>query len=113
MEDASKSEADNPISIDWRMSASLEDVVRAGGDYPEVTSLEQAVRAWSALDEQHRSQARLIMDRPITIDGGLVSSFNGGAIETFLKYLPQAEGGLDDEHDSATSLTAGFDQGKP
>jgi hypothetical protein len=112
MDDASNSEADSPISIDWRMSASLENVVRDGGEYPEVTSLEQAVRAWSALDEEHRSHARLMMDRPITLDGALVAAFTGGAIETLLKYLPQADRGFENGTGGAQT-GAGLDPETP
>ena len=41
-------------AIDWRMSASLEDVPRGDADVAEVTSLEGAVRSWAALDPAHR-----------------------------------------------------------
>jgi len=41
------------------MSASLHDVSRGDGEMPEVTSLENAVRAWLELDALHRAVARL------------------------------------------------------
>lgn len=112
MEGAFESEADRPTSIDWRMSASLENVIRDGEEYPEVTSLEQAVRAWSALDEEHQVHARLMMDRPIAIDGVLVAAFTGSAIETLLRHLPSARGGGDIGEDTAgLRSSAGADQG--
>jgi hypothetical protein len=43
--------------IDWRMSVALENVPRGDVDVAEVTSLESAVRAWIALDADHRSAA--------------------------------------------------------
>ena len=45
--------------IDWRMSAALETVPRGDEDLAEVTSLDGAVRAWTALDPEHRSAAEL------------------------------------------------------
>lgn len=113
MDEASYPEADRPTSIDWRMSASLENVLRNGGEYPEVTSLEQAVRAWSALDEGHQSQARLMMDRPVSINGALIAAFTGSAIAALLKYLPEANQNPDTESDLGRGSSVDLDPGKP
>lgn len=42
-------------SIDWRMSAALENVPRGDSDVAEVTSLANAVRAWQELDAPHHA----------------------------------------------------------
>jgi hypothetical protein len=114
MKDAYQSEANKPTSIDWRMSASLENVIRDGEEYAEVTSLEQAVHAWSALDEGHQAHARLMMDRPVTIDGVVVAAFTGVAIATLFRHLPSAHAGGDVGDDTAgLHSSAGADQGMP
>lgn len=75
--------------IDWSMSAALENVVRGGDDVPEVTNLEQAVRAWTELDSQHRADALLTPERPILIDGVSLVSFEGDGIGVLVERLPQ------------------------
>ena len=74
--------------IDWRMSAALEDVPRGGGDVAEVTSLEGAVRAWIALDPQHRVAATLTPERAVQIDGVSHASFFGEGIAALGELLP-------------------------
>lgn len=75
--------------IDWRMSAALEDVPRGDGDVAEVTSLEGAVRAWLALDTEHRQAATLTAERPVQIDGVSLSSFAGDGIFVLAELLPK------------------------
>lgn len=66
--------------IDWRMSASLENVPRGDSDLAEVTSLAGAVAAWRGLDLEHRAQAVLTPERPVTIDGATFAMFTGDGI---------------------------------
>lgn len=75
-------------AIDWRMSASLEDVPRGDADLAEVTSLERAVRAWMALDPAHRSIATLKLERPIQLDGVSLDAFTGESIAALVEQLP-------------------------
>ena len=77
-----------PTAIDWRMSASLEDVPRGDSELAEVTSLEQAVRAWAGLDRELQSRARLAPDHPIDLDGAMTAMFTGQAIAMLVKRLP-------------------------
>jgi hypothetical protein len=74
-------------AIDWRMSASLEDVPRGAGDVAEVTSLEGAVRAWAALDPQRRSAATLTLERAILLDGVSLTVFTGDSITALVEKL--------------------------
>lgn len=74
--------------VDWRMSAALENVPRGGNDVAEVTSLEGAVRAWVALDPDHRRQAVLTLERAILMDGVRVSTFTDDAIAALAERLP-------------------------
>lgn len=74
--------------IEWRMSASLENVPRGDGDLAEVTSLERAVRAWTELDPQHQSAAVLTPERPVQFDGVATESFEGEAIRALAERLP-------------------------
>jgi hypothetical protein len=76
--------------IDWRMSAALENVPRGDVDVAEVTSLESAVRAWIALDADHRSAAVLTPERPLQIDGTSLASFAGDGIASLVDRLPSA-----------------------
>ena len=77
------------MSIDWRMSAALENVPRGDSEVPEVTSLEGAVRAWTALDGEQQAEAVLTPERPVTMDdGGAVVSFAGLAIHELVERLP-------------------------
>lgn len=80
-------EAKTP-TIDWRMSASLENVHRGDEDLAEVTSLEGAVRAWRELDEAHRDAAVLTPERPLQLNGAVSDSFVGSAIAALAKRLP-------------------------
>lgn len=76
-------------SIDWTMSAALENVVRGGTPVPEVTSLEAAVRAWIALDPAARSAAVLTLERPVKLTGGMpLDNFLGDAIGDLADRLP-------------------------
>jgi hypothetical protein len=75
-------------SIEWSMSAALENVPRGDSDLAEVTSLEGAVRAWRDLDREHRIQARLTTERPIHLDGVPTAIFTGDAINELVKRLP-------------------------
>ena len=80
----------NPL-IDWRMSASLEDVPRGDDDLAEVTSLGGAVRAWIELDPVHRAAATLTPERPVWIDGVSNSSFEGSGIAVLAERVPPAD----------------------
>ncbi|WP_404337702.1 hypothetical protein AB2M62_03040 [Sphingomonas sp. MMS12-HWE2-04] len=82
-------EAKTP-EIDWRMSASLENVPRGENELAEVTSLEGAVRAWLDLDDHHQSDAILTLERPLQLDGALVDKFIGSAIGHLAERLPSA-----------------------
>ncbi|WP_010183384.1 hypothetical protein [Sphingomonas sp. PAMC 26605] len=75
-------------AIDWRMSASLEDVPRGSEDIAEVTSLEGAVRAWRELDPAHQSAATLTLERAIQLDGVSLTAFTGNSISALVEKLP-------------------------
>ena len=74
--------------IDWRMSAVLANVDRGGSELAEVTSLEQAVRAWLALDNGLQNEAVLRPERAVVIDGETVAAFEGQAIRALADHLP-------------------------
>lgn len=74
--------------IDWRMSAVLANVDRGGSELPEVTSLEQAVRAWLALDNGLQNEAVLRPERAVVIDGETIAAFEGQAIRALADRLP-------------------------
>ncbi len=74
--------------IDWRMSAVLANVDRSGSELAEVTSLEQAVRAWLALDNGLQNEAVLRPERAVVIDGETVAAFEGQAIRALADRLP-------------------------
>jgi hypothetical protein len=74
--------------INWRMSASLENVPRGDTDVAEVASLERAVRDWLALDAEHQAAATLTTEHPVQIDGGGATSFTGEAIAALADHLP-------------------------
>ena len=76
--------------IDWRMSAALENVPRGGEDVAEVTSLEGAVRAWTALDPAHRDAAVLTPEHPLQIDGASHATLAGDGIAALAERLPGA-----------------------
>lgn len=82
-------------TIDWRMSATLENVLRGGEEFPEMTSLEQAAHTWRELDGL-RAHARQTMERPISLNGALVAAFTGSAIEPLFRRRPPRLVG--DEH---------------
>lgn len=88
MTEATWSDEAKTPTIDWRMSASLENVHRGDEDLAEVTSLEGAVRAWRELDETHRDAAVLTPERPIQFDGAVSDSFVGAAIAALSERLP-------------------------
>jgi hypothetical protein len=79
--------------IDWRMSASLQNVPRGGSDLPEVTSLAGAVSAWQALDPEHRRDATLTPERPLVIDGATVATLHGEGIAALVSRLPSGSSG--------------------
>lgn len=75
--------------INWRMSASLEDVARGETDIAEVTNLERAVRDWVRLDPEHRDAATLTTDHPVQIEGVSSTTFTGEAIAAIAEHLPR------------------------
>jgi hypothetical protein len=74
--------------IDWRMSAVLANVERGGNELAEVTSLEQAVQAWLALDNGLQNEAVLRPEHDVVIDGETVAAFEGQAIRALADRLP-------------------------
>lgn len=80
----------DPVDIDWRMSASLEDVPRGDDELAQVTSLERAVRAWAGLDPEMQDRARLTPERPIHVDGMEAAMFTGRGIAVLVRRLPTA-----------------------
>jgi hypothetical protein len=90
MTEASWGDATKTPTIEWRMSASLENVARGDGEMAEVTNLEGAVRAWLDLDPEHRDAATLTPERPVQIDGISHASFAGDGIATLAEHLPPA-----------------------
>lgn len=88
MTEATWGDAAKTPPIDWRVSASLENVPRGGGDVAEVTSLEQAVRAWTLLDAGHQAAAVLRVEHPVQIDGAATQSFAGQGIAVLVEHLP-------------------------
>ncbi|WP_085808474.1 hypothetical protein [Sphingomonas sp. TZW2008] len=79
----------NVPSIDWKMSASLEDVTRGGEHVPEVTNLEAAVRAWQQLDATMKHDAVLALERPVALNGEVaLDRFVGEAIGDLAARLP-------------------------
>lgn len=74
--------------IDWRMSAALANVTRGDSEIAEVTSLEQAVRAWAALDNGLQNDAVLRPERGVVLDGETVAAFEGQAIRALADRLP-------------------------
>ena len=76
-------------TIEWSMSASLQDVTRGGEQVPEVTSLERAVRAWRVLPAEQRDEAVLTAERPVTLPGEMPADrYVGDAIGTIAAQLP-------------------------
>lgn len=91
MSEASWGDATKTPTIEWRMSASLENVARGDSEIAEVTSLEGAVRAWLNLDPEHRIAATLTPERPVQIDGISHASFAGDGISNLSERLPYAD----------------------
>jgi hypothetical protein len=56
MTEATWGESAKTPDINWRISASLENVPRGGTDIAEVTNLERAVRDWVRLDPEHKKR---------------------------------------------------------
>jgi hypothetical protein len=83
-------------AIDWRMSASLENVHRGNTDLAEVTNLRAAVSAWQQLDPSHQAAATLTPEHAIQIGGVLTASFSGAAIATLAEQLPPDDAGNQD-----------------
>jgi hypothetical protein len=87
--EASWGRADAAPAVDWRMSAALENVPRGAEDLAEVKSLEGAVRAWRALDPDHRAAAVLTPERSVRLDEGeQVARFAGEAVDDLARHLP-------------------------
>ncbi len=80
----------NVPSIDWKMSASLENVTRGGEHVPEVTNLEAAVRAWQQLAPEMQAEAVLTLERPVRLNGDVpLDHFVGEAIGDLAARLPE------------------------
>ncbi len=73
--------------INWRMSASLENVHRGDTDLAEVTSLRGAVCVWQQLDPDHQAAATLTPEHPLQIDGVAPASLSGNAIAALAERL--------------------------
>lgn len=82
-------------SIDWKMSASLENVTRGSEAVPEVTNLEAAVRAWLHLDDPGmKADAVLTLERPVHLEGAMpLDRFVGEAIGDLAQRLPAGSAG--------------------
>lgn len=91
MTEATRGEGAISPGIDWRMSASLENVPRGDTDPAEVTNLAGEVRTWSGLGAEHRSVAVLTTERPVTIDGAMVDTFDGDVIAGLAERVPAAD----------------------
>ena len=88
MSDAGWGEEMTNPDIEWRMSAALENVPRGDLDLAEVTNLAGAVRAWAALDPEHRRAATLKPERAIVVDGVSHTSFTSDGIAMLSERLP-------------------------
>ena len=88
MTEASWGDESMSPEIDWRMSASLENVPRGDSDLAEVTSLAGAVAAWQALDPTHRAEAVLTPERPLVLDGATIETLTGEGISVLAERLP-------------------------
>jgi hypothetical protein len=78
-------------AIEWTMSASIEDVQRGESHVPEVTSLENAVRAWRDLPPEQQAEAVLTSERPVSLpEQSPVDRFVGEAIGHLAARLPDA-----------------------
>jgi hypothetical protein len=82
--------ASDAPSIDWHMSAALENVPRGDSEVAEVTNLERAVRDWLALDGELQAEALLTPEYPVRLnDGEPVVAFLGLAIRDLADRLPR------------------------
>jgi hypothetical protein len=88
MTEATWGESAKTPEINWRMSASLENVPRGDSDVAEVTNLERAVRDWSKLDPEHQAAAILTVEHPVQIDGASNTTFTGEGIAALADHLP-------------------------
>ena len=91
MSEASWGETTKSPRIEWRMSASLENVARGDGEISEVTSLGGAVRAWLELDPEDQTAATPTPERPVLIEGATHAPFAGDAIAILSECLPQPQ----------------------
>lgn len=88
MTEATWGESAKTPEINWRMSASLENVPRGDNDVAEVTNLERAVRDWRELDPEHQVAAILTVEHAVQIDGASITTFAGKAIAALADHLP-------------------------
>lgn len=88
MTEATWGESAKTPDLNWRMSASLENVPRGDTDIAEVTNLERAVRDWVRLDPEHREAATLTTDQAVHIEGVSSTTFTGEAIAALAEHLP-------------------------
>lgn len=89
MAEATWGGANEAPSINWRMSAALENVPRGDTELSEVTNLEGTVRAWLALDVEHQAAAVLTPEHPMRLnEGEPIASFSGEAIRDLAAHLP-------------------------
>lgn len=90
MTEATWGESAKTPDINWRMSASLENVPRGDNDIAEVTNLEPAVRDWVKLDPEQRDAAMLTTDHAVQMEGVSNTTFTGAAIAVLAEHLPPA-----------------------
>lgn len=88
MTEATWGESAKTPEINWRMSASLENVPRGDSDVAEVTNLERAVRDWQKLDPQHQAAAVLTVEHTVQIEGASSTTFAGEGIAALADHLP-------------------------
>ena len=88
MTEATWGESAKTPDINWRKSASLENVPRGDTDIAEVTDLERAVRDWVRLDPDHKEAATLTTDHAVQIEGASSTTFTGEAIAALAEHLP-------------------------
>lgn len=88
MTEATWGESAKTLEINWRISASLENVPRGDNDVAEVTNLERAVRDWRGLDPQHQAAAVLTVEHPVQIEGVSSTTFTGEGIAALAEHLP-------------------------
>lgn len=91
MTEATWGERAKTPDINWRMSASLENVPRVDTDVAEVTNLARAVRDWMGLDPRHQAAAVLTAEHAIQVDGVSSRTFTGEAVAALAEHLPPAD----------------------